>query len=107
MLAVRGLGLMRAGVVAVGAGGWSSDVCSSVMVIPVAVTVRPVPAAAWEKVALAVEQVTLSVPTRQIGRAACRERVEISVVAVSLKKKAVRGVGVVLAVVVAVAEENT
>src|SRR6201999_4624686 len=58
---------------------WSSDVCSS-----------DLPAIdAWYRVALAGEQwlELAEAATRKIGRASCRERVEISGVAVLLKKK--------------------
>src|SRR5256885_17168695 len=57
-------------------GDWSSDVCSSDLPAPTACAAAA--CGAREK-----PQNRL----RQIGRASCRERVEISVVAVSLKKK--------------------
>src|SRR3712207_9282029 len=55
---------------------WSSDVCSSDLGLPDRVRREVV-----------VVHVALGLRQPEIGRAACRERVEISVVAVSLKKK--------------------
>src|SRR6266705_6751003 len=61
-------------------GDWSSDVCSSDLAL--VLTGKPFVFCAGAD----VKEFPLAT-TREIGRAACRERVEISGVAVSLKKK--------------------
>src|ERR1017187_10995937 len=58
-------------------GDWSSDVCSSDLV---RVAVEPQVGGAE------LGDLRLVEPGQEIGRASCRERVQISVVAVSLKK---------------------
>src|SRR4051794_41953755 len=60
-------------------GDWSSDVCSSDLVPPAGRQLRVGP--------VALPPVGHPVGAVEIGRASCRERVEISVVAGSLKKK--------------------
>src|SRR2546430_4312719 len=82
---------------------WSSDVCSSDLTMNTSRSLIR----SWSRVAGAARRLPALVATidarvaaglpprahpaagtrRQIGRASCRERVEISVVAVSLKKK--------------------
>src|ERR1044071_10107016 len=59
---------------------WSSDVCSSDLKRKSA---RPPRFFCWAR----CRDSTYCSSEREIGRASCRERVEISVVAVSLKKK--------------------
>src|SRR5438034_3465811 len=78
---------------------WSSDVCSSDL-LPVVVSASALlPKAQWKPLAklarsaltpkalLAEPIVLFSSALAQIGRASCRERVEISVVVGGLKKK--------------------
>src|SRR5207248_5075934 len=90
-------------------GDWSSDVCSSDLIqilqaiddflIPPAlpesldedlyhIRMIPIRRGMLQKIARFVEQLEIiEIPAEQIGRASCRERVEIGVGAVSLKKK--------------------
>src|SRR5437870_8898568 len=83
---------------------WSSDVCSSDLAVEdgAVIALRPVYAGkALLKVKVAGSPAVLSLrpnvftPVRRpkIGRASCRERVEISVVDVSLKKEKSRVAG--------------
>src|SRR5256885_6816311 len=77
-------------------GDWSSDVCSSDLTLQVSLerlrhiaakTVGPIVGSDHGRVAVARELGNRVKRLEQIGRASCRERGEISVVAVSLKKK--------------------
>src|SRR5438045_7503269 len=63
---------------------WSSDVCSSDLVTPSSSSARSKISGRGLRMPTSDEKTTAS---KQIGRASCRERVEISVVAGSLKKK--------------------
>src|SRR5947209_13343790 len=65
---------------------WSSDVCSSDLIADALSVLDPGTWTSYEDIASLAR-------TDEIGRASCRERVSISVVAVSLKKKKIRKLG--------------
>src|SRR5438445_12715058 len=69
---------------------WSSDVCSSDLGIHALFEARGLVLQEWDKVQtdlLTIRETDAAPPLVEIGRASCRERVEIWVVGVAVKKK--------------------